>query len=138
MLQFLISPSSSLVSLLLVGKQTDTQACKIFRFPSHLWLMNVCSICRFCSKTTACSRFIRYCRQASQSQRRMCCIKVCFCAQTNQEKNFNEFVYSTLHMSKSSHGQHNNIISSADTQRQFKVAWQKKLNLKVPLSTEYN
>lgn len=83
---FLILPSSSLVSLLLVGKQTDTQACKIFRFPSHLWLINVCSICRFCSKTTACSRFIRYCRQASQSQRRICCINVCFCRHTKQGK----------------------------------------------------
>lgn len=82
--KFLTLPSSSFVSLLLVGKQTDTQACKMFRFPSHLWLMKVCIICRFCSNRRACSRFIRYCRQASQSQRRICCIKVCFCTQTNE------------------------------------------------------
>ena len=44
-------------------------------------------------------------------------------------------LHTTIHMSKISHGQHNNKIGSAES-RQFKVTWQKKLNLKIPLSRD--
>ena len=46
-------------------------------------------------------------------------------------------LHTTIHVSKISHGQHNNKIGSAES-RQFKVTWQKKLNLKILLSRDNN
>lgn len=60
-----IWPSSSLVSLLLTGKQTETQVCRRFLFPSHRWPSSAPRAWGFCSRSTACSSPTRYCRHAS-------------------------------------------------------------------------